>query len=76
MNERVEQLVTESRMNLLTTQGMEEIVDGTYLVSPKMVETYTRLIVEECIKLLPEDCSSEDGSGRHVAWVIKEHFGV
>ena len=39
-----------------------------------MMGKYTELIVQECIKLLPEDCQSKNGC--HTSWVIKEHFGV
>jgi hypothetical protein len=37
-------------------------------------EKFARLIINECISLLPFHC--HDDTGLHCSWVIKKHFGI
>lgn len=43
-------------------------------VNYKEIEFLVEMAIKECIKLLPEECQSENGC--HAAWTIKEHFGI
>ena len=52
MNERIKDLIDSSYISVLTTKGMECIVDGCYIVSPDRLEKFAELIVRECIQQL------------------------
>jgi hypothetical protein len=63
-----------SRMNERIKEQLEQV--GGYgtkaLIHPDDVEKCANLLIAECISILPEDCPSADG--KHVGWVIRDHF--
>jgi hypothetical protein len=67
MKERIRELAEQA--------GLAEAADvrGGFIYPPGM-EKFARLIVRECMGLLPEDCQSDNGC--HAYWTLKEHFGV
>ena len=78
MNERIRELAEQAHVTVLTTKGMEDIVDGCYIVSPDKLAKFAELIVRECAKFL-EDNSGYDDSNN--AWHpepedLLKHFGV
>ena len=50
MNERIKQLAEQACVTVLTTKGMEDIVDGCYIVSPDKLDEFVELIVQECVR--------------------------
>ena len=78
MNERIQQLALQAHVTVLTTKGMEDIVDGCYIISPDKLDKFAELIVRECAKFLDEN-SGYDNSNN--AWHpepedLLKHFGV
>ncbi len=73
MNERITQLAKQAHVTVLTTKGMEDIVDGCYIVSPDKLEKFAELIVRECAGKV--DWILAEG-GRTQGDLIKQHFGV
>ena len=76
MNERIKLLAEQARVNVITTKGMEGIVDGCYIISPDKLEQFAELIVRECMSIT-DKCST--GPGLHDLFadkIIAEHFGV
>ena len=54
----------------------ELMVEAGY-VAPELAsraQKLSDLIVRECLSLIPDECPSPDG--RHVFWVLKDHFGI
>ena len=54
MNERIKQLALQAYVTVLTTKGMEDIVDGCYIVSPDKLDKFAELIVAECMQQVEE----------------------
>jgi hypothetical protein len=80
MNQRIQKLAEQAHVNVITTNGMEHIVDGCYIISPNKLEKFAQLIVRECVAIC-QDVDGEDNidakSGRQDCAVeIREHFGV
>ena len=65
MNERIKQLAEQAGATVITTHGMEHVVDGCYVIGPARLEKFAELIVRECATL------AFDGPNG-----ILEHFGV
>ena len=65
MNERIRQLAEQAGATVITTHGMEHVVDGCYVIGPARLEKFAELIVRECATL------AFDGPNG-----ILEHFGV
>lgn len=81
MNERIRELVDSSYISVLTTKGMEHIVDGCYIVSPDRLEEFVKSIIHECANVAMKDWYTPDGYGTvsgqtKAVEFIKEHFGV
>jgi len=73
MNQRIQKLAEQAHVNVITTNGMEHIVDGCYIISPNKLEKFAELIVRECAKIA--DIADEN----KCEWVggnILTHFGV
>jgi len=73
MNQRIQKLAEQAHVNVITTNGMEHIVDGCYIISPNKLEKFAQLIVRECAEQV--DWILADG-GKTQGDLIKEHFGV
>ena len=54
MNEQIKKLSEQAYVTVLTTKGMENIVDGCFIVSPDRLEKFAELIVEECRNVVSE----------------------
>ena len=52
MNERIRQLAEQAYVNVITTNGMEHIVDGCYIISPNQLEKFAQLIVRDCMDVV------------------------
>jgi len=50
MNERIKELAEQAYVNVITTNGLEHIVDGCYIISPDKLEKFAELIVKECLE--------------------------
>ena len=74
MNDRIRKLVEHTGI-VITTKGMEHIVDGCYIVSPNKLDKFAQLIVAECASLCL-DMKYTNPQPHHYAVMIKEHFGV
>lgn len=72
MNERIKELARQAELTSLTTKGLEDIVDGCYIVSPNKLELFAELIVQECVNVMHDN----ELWNRHISHVLKEHFGV
>ena len=75
MNERIRQLAEQAGATVLTTHGMEHVVDGCYVIGPARLEKFAEMIVRECgVALRP---MLRDMVSRGQAYdLIKQHFGV
>jgi len=73
MNERIRELAEQAKVTVLTTHGMENVVDGCYVISPAQLEKFAELIVRECcdifveLRTRPADLAVKD---------VKKHFEV
>lgn len=72
MNERISELAEQAQLTSITTKGMEDIVDGCYIVSPDKLKEFAELIVRECLNNM-ENC---DGDLNFAIWTTKKDFGV
>lgn len=50
MNEKMKQLAYQAGATVITTHGMEHVVDGCYVIGPARLEKFAELIVRECAK--------------------------
>ena len=75
MNEKIKQLAEQAGVTVLTTHGMEHVVDGCYVIGPARLEKFAEMIVRECgVALRP---MLRDMVSRGQAYdLIKQHFGV
>ena len=48
MNKRIKQLAEQAGATVLTTHGMEDVVDGCYVIGPARLEKFAELIVRDC----------------------------
>ena len=77
MNDRIKELADQAKVTVLTTHGMENVVDGCYVTSPAQLEKFAELIVRECAKVLEIQGSNTGHEQYHYgASLIEEHFGV
>ena len=75
MNERIKLLAEKAGATVITTHGMEHVVDGCYVIGPARLEKFAEMIVRECgVALRP---MLRDMVSRGQAYdLIKQHFGV
>ena len=73
MNERIKELAHKAGLTSLTTKGLEDIVDGCYIVSPNKLELFSELMHDECIDAVPNDL--DPATYFKVLQAIKNHFG-
>ena len=69
MNEKIKQLAEQAGATVITTHGMEHVVDGCYIIGPARLEKFAELIVRECVYFVG-DLNSQK------AKEMLEHFGV
>ena len=80
MNERIRELALQAHVTILTTKGMEDIVDGCYIISPDKLAKFAELIVQDCIGIAHEvgrnpfieACQARSKIIKN----IEKHFGV
>ena len=71
MNEKIKQLAEQAGATVLTTHGMEYVVDGCYIIGPARLEKFAELIVKECGSLC------EDLKMQHKGYRMEEtDFGM
>jgi len=51
MNERIRELAEQTHVTVLTTKGMENVLDGCYVVSPDKLQEFAESIVRECMRM-------------------------
>ena len=88
MNERIRELALQACVNVIATQGMEDIVDGCYIISPDKLAKFAELIVRECAEVIDDGRFSVrqcEGNSHRVSYnngiyyalsSVKKHFGV
>ena len=78
MNERIRQLAEQAGATVITTHGMEHVVDGCYVIGPARLEKFAELIVRECVDRIKRVGILEDIEieGDMISDAVKEHFGV
>ena len=78
MNERIRQLAEQAGATVITTHGMEYVVDGCYVIGPARLEKFAELIVRECLDIVnrKEYSYHEADPLWETSQLIKEHFGV
>ena len=79
MNEKIKQLAEQAGATVITTHGMEHVVDGCYVIGPARLEKFAELIVRECANIVRNrslpDSYSEDCL-EDIADELEELFGV
>jgi hypothetical protein len=70
MNERIRELAEQAYVNVITTNGLEHIVDGCYIISPDKLEKFAELIVRKCAEI------ADKAEPYKTSDLIKKHFGV
>ena len=70
MNERIKELADQAKVTVLTTHGMENVVDGCYVISPAQLEKFAELIIQKCADL------ADEAVPFFVYDVILDHFEV
>ena len=78
MNERIKKLAEQAGATVITTHGMEYVVDGCYVIGPARLEKFAELIVQECLDIVnrKEYSYHEADPLWETSQLIKEHFGV
>ena len=79
MNKRIEELAVQAGATVITTHGMEHVVDGCYVIGPARLEKFAELIVQECANIvrnssLPDSYS--EACLEDIADELEELFGV
>ena len=69
MNEKIKLLAEQAGATVITTHGMEYVVDGCYVIGPARLEKFAELIVRQCVYFVG-DLNSQK------AKEMLEHFGV
>lgn len=75
MNERIKEIAEQSGVTVLTTHGMENVVDGCYIIGPAHLQKFAELIVQECTSVVKDAVDHREPASTYVG-KIKEHFGV
>ena len=82
MNEKIKQLAEQAGATVLTTHGMEHVVDGCYVIGPARLEKFAELIVRECISQIAL-IGVSNFENPDIMWTIEtaissieKHFGV
>ncbi len=76
MNEKIKQLAEQAGATVITTHGMEHVVDGCYVIGPARLEKFAELIVRECEQVSLKNSHRDDDMGAIIARQIKQQFGV
>lgn len=78
MNERIKQIAEKTGATILTTQGIEDVVDGCYIIGPARLQKFAELIIQECMDVVKDINQEYDGGSTVVnaAEEIKEHFKI
>jgi len=76
MNERIRKLAEQAGATVITTHGMEYVVDGCYVIGPARLEKFAELIVRECEQVSLKNSHRDDDMGAIIARQIKQQFGV
>ena len=82
MNEKIKQLAEQAGATVITTHGMEHVVDGCYVIGPARLEKFAESIVQECIVQIqlttardPQCTAQYKQSVGHIHR-IRQHFGI
>ena len=82
MNEKIKLLAEQAGLTVLTTHGMEDVVDGCYVIAPARLEKFAELIVRECISQIAL-IGVSNFENPDIMWTIEtaissieKHFGV
>ena len=73
MNERIRKLAEQAGATVITTHGMEHVVDGCYVIGPARLEKFAQLIVKAVIDRIADERFEVY---EPVVKSVKEHFGV
>ena len=74
MNERIKELADQAKVTVLTTHGMEDVVDGCFVISPAQLEKFAELIVQECADYIRTNLDS--WAAEPLAFCMERDFGV
>jgi len=61
---KIDELINALHMTTITTNGLEHVKDGCYIISPEKLQEFTKSIIKECASLVVDD------------YIILEHFGI
>lgn len=73
MNERIRKLAEQAGATVITTHGMEHVVDGCYVIGPARLEKFAELIVKAVFDRIADERFEVY---EPVVKSVKEHFGV
>jgi hypothetical protein len=74
MNKRILELIEQSNLDVIQTSGMDNIVDGCYIVSIDKIEKFTKLVVLQCCNIADEVEKADMDS--FASKYIKAHFEI
>ena len=73
MNEKMKQLAEQAGATVITTHGMEHVVDGCYVIGPARLEKFAELIVKAVFDRIADERFEVYAP---VVKNVKQHFGV
>ena len=81
MNERIKELAEQAGATVLTTHGMEDVVDGCYVIGPARLEKFAELIVRQMLDVTDAHTEvfrtdRDKALIEHIKQSVKQHFGV
>lgn len=77
---KIDELINQSGVATITTNGLEHVRDGCYIISPEKLQEFTKLIIMKCAQVCADRGSEHDGL--YAAWAadcsnrIEKHFGI
>jgi len=77
MNAMLKELAEQAGATVITTHGMEHVVDGCYVIGPARLEKFAELIIYKCVRACVEDIADpRDTIELQCAQKIKLTFGI
>lgn len=75
MNKLIEQIALQAGATAVVTNGIEDVVNGSYIVGPAAMQKFAELIVRKCADVAFDDwCEGTNEESSQMA--ILKHFGV